>query len=107
MHQVFHYDCYSQVLLNKSACVVKRFEETRPGRDVCNQCYVRADTNGTALARACEVCVLPNLGPAESAPTAPTQISFIGNTAEAGQVACNIGQRRSLLKSSHARGRCG
>ena len=39
-----------------------RFEETRSGRDVCHQRYVRADKSGTALARACEVCILPNMG---------------------------------------------
>ena len=49
----------------------KRFDEIRIGRDVCHQCYVRTDKSGTALARACEVCVQPNLGPAESGTTTP------------------------------------
>ena len=51
-----------------------RFEETRPGHDECYQRYVRAAKPGTALARAYElikVCVLPNLGKAESGPTSP------------------------------------
>ena len=35
----------------------KHFEETRPGRDVCHQHYVRTDKSRTALARACGVGV--------------------------------------------------
>ena len=49
----------------------KRFDEIRPGRDVCHQRYVRAGKSGTAFARACEVRVYPNLGPAESGTTTP------------------------------------
>ena len=33
----------------------KRFEETRRGRDVCHQRYVKGDKSGTVLARACEI----------------------------------------------------
>ena len=63
--EVFQYDWYSQCMRGN------RFEETRPGCDVCLQHYVRADKSETALARACGVCVYPNLGPAESGTTGP------------------------------------
>ena len=43
-----------------------RFEETRPGRDLCHLRYVRTEKSSTAFVRACEVCVLADMGPAES-----------------------------------------
>ena len=42
----------------------KRFEENRPGRDVCHQHYVRTAKSGT-------VSVSPNLGQAEYGTTIP------------------------------------
>ena len=51
-----------------------RVEETRAGRDVFHQRYIRADKSGHCCACApCDVYVLPNLGPAESEPTIPGQ----------------------------------
>ena len=46
-----------------------RFEETWPRRDVCHQCYVRADKIGTVFPHTCEICISPNLGTAESGTT--------------------------------------
>ena len=46
------------------------FEETLSGRDACHQYYVRVDKSGH-YACASEVCVLPNLGSAESEPITP------------------------------------
>jgi len=53
MHQVFQYDCYSQIV-NTNACTICVLR--KPGQGVK---YVRT---GSVLACACEVCILPNLG---------------------------------------------
>ena len=59
--QVFQYGCYSHIL-NTKVCVLRTFS---PG--VSSVCLPRQSRKtGTALARACEVCVLPHPGPAES-----------------------------------------
>ena len=53
-----------------------RVEETRPGHDVT--CVANATSEqlkaGTAFARACEVCVLPNLGPGDYGTVSPALV---------------------------------
>ena len=62
INQVLLYNCYSQIFNKMQALYA--FWDTRPGR-VTNT-TPRADKNGhCACARACELCVLPNLSKVE------------------------------------------
>ena len=69
MHRIFQYDCYSQFVLLINACAVCVLRKL-------GLTYITNDASehikpSTAIARACEVSILPNLDPAKSGPTKP------------------------------------
>ena len=56
-----------------------RFKETRPGRDMCQQCYVREAKNGNTPCARMRGMRLGDLGPAES--FAPSTLQAMGRCA--------------------------
>jgi len=59
------------LMFDKNACAIRVLMKIGPGVTyftIAKSEEIKADT---ALACACEICVSPNLGPAESEPTSP------------------------------------